>query len=147
MIRTRGALLLVTAVVAGAAITGCSSSDDASGAGSPTPTPSASMVGGMTECTKAAIQPTLESGLAKDVELMSWDGLSCADGWAVVGATIGDGEHGAPTPFIFEAEGQFWIPKQQQDVCGTVDNASNPPAYPADALIPEALFTEGCLAG
>jgi len=145
MIRTRGTLLLVTAVVAGAALSGCSSSSDASSASSATPT--ASKVGGMTECTKAAILPTLEAGLAKDVKVMSWDGLSCADGWAVVGATIGDGEHGAPTSFIFQAEGQFWIPKQQQDVCGTVDNSTNPPAYPVDALIPEALFTEGCLAG
>ncbi|CAB5042385.1 MAG: hypothetical protein F2923_07800 [Actinobacteria bacterium] len=147
MIRTRGALLLAAVVVAGAALTGCSSSDDSSTASSATPTPSASMVGGMTECTEAAIKPTLEAGLAKDVELMSWDALSCADGWAVVGATVGDGEHGAPSPFIFEAEGQFWIPKQQQDVCGTVNFDVNPAPYPADALIPEALFTEGCLVG
>ena len=101
----------------------------------------------MTECTEAAIKPTLEQGLAKDVTLMSWDGLSCADGWAVVGATIGDGEHGAPTSFIFEQEGQFWIPKKQADVCGTVNNSSATPAYPADASIPEALFEGGCLAG
>jgi len=143
MIRTRGALLLATALIAGAALAGCSSSDNASS--DVTPTASASMVGGMTECTQAAIKPTLESGLAKDVTLMSWDSLSCADGWAVVSATIGDGEHGAPTPFIFEQEGQFWIPKTQADVCGTVK--SMPTVYPDDALIPEALFEGGCLAG
>ena len=68
MIRTRGAMLLATALVAGAALAGCSSSDNASS--DVTPTASASMVGGMTECTQAAIKPTLESGLAKDVTLM-----------------------------------------------------------------------------
>lgn len=145
VIRTRGAMLLATALVAGAALAGCSSSDSTSG--DATPSASASMVGGMTECTEAAIKPTLEQGLAKDVTLMSWDALSCADGWAVVGATIGDGEHGAPTSFIFEQEGQFWIPKEQADVCGTVDYSKTPTAYPADATIPEALFEGGCLAG
>jgi hypothetical protein len=145
VIRTRGAVLLATALVAGAALAGCSSSDSTSN--DVTPTASASMVGGMTECTEAAIKPTLEAGLAKDVTLMSWDGLSCADGWAVVSATIGDGEHGAPTSFIFEQEGQFWIPKTQADVCGTVDYNTTPSVYPADATIPEALFEGGCLAG
>lgn len=145
MIRTRGAMLLATALVAGAALAGCSSSNDTSG--SATPSASASMVGGMTECTEAAIKPVLMQGLAKDVQLMSWDGLSCADGWAVVGATIGDGEHGAPTSFIYEQEGQFWIPKTQQDVCGTINYDKTPTAYPADAVIPEALFEAGCLAG
>ncbi|MSY39124.1 MAG: hypothetical protein F2641_06730 [Actinobacteria bacterium] len=145
VIHARGVMLLATALIAGAALAGCSSSDDAST--DVTPTASASMVGGMTECTEAAIKPSLESGLAKDVTLMSWDGLSCADGWAVVSATIGDGEHGAPTSFIYEAEGQFWIPKKQADVCGTVDYNTTPTVYPADASIPEALFEGGCLAG
>ena len=145
VIRTRGVMLLATALVAGAALAGCSGSDNASA--DATPTASASMVGGMTECTEAAIKPTLEEGLAADVTLMSWDGLSCADGWAVVSATIGDGEHGAPTSFIYEAEGQFWVPKKQVDVCGTVDYNTTPTVYPADATIPEELFEGGCLAG
>jgi len=54
-----------------------------------------------------------------------------------------DGPQGAPTSFIFEAEGQFWIPKAVADVCGTASGTE----VPADALIPAALYPSGCLAG
>ena len=51
---------------------------------------------------------------------------------------------GAPTSFIFEQEGQFWIPKDKSAVCGTNPTTTTPPA---DAVIPAALFLAGCAAG
>ncbi|MBU6147937.1 MAG: hypothetical protein KGP10_07175 [Actinomycetales bacterium] len=110
------------------------------------------MVGGMTECT----EPVLSEAAIGYAESLSpdntytLDGLTCADGWAVTTGTLGpkdppaDGPQGAPTSLIFEAEGQFWIPKEQAAVCGTY-NPDDPTAYPADAIVPEALYEIGCL--
>lgn len=151
MNRPRTGLIAAGLLAVGMALVGCSStsSEPVAPTSTPTPTPTASptVIGGMTECTQAKLEPAVTAELAKDVQLMSFDDLSCADGWAVVAATIGDGEHGAPTSFIFEQEGQFWIPKEQSKVCGTIDFSSTPVTRPADALVPEALFEAGCLAG
>jgi hypothetical protein len=76
---------------------------------------------------------------------MDFSDLMCADGWATVNGLIGDGKQGAPTDFIFEQEGQFWIPKQAADVCGTINYTTDPVAYPSDAQVPEVLFTQACL--
>lgn len=124
-------------------LAGCSSSDDSSSEGE--------MVGGMTECTDEIINTEAE----KYIEEMSdgenaWspDSVQCADGWAVASGLNGpvdapeDGPQGAPMNIIFQAEGQFWVPKDAADVCGTPDGD----AYPSDAEIPEALYS-ACLSG
>lgn len=134
-----GAGLIVSLGLAGCASSDSSADVDAS------PSPSSSMIGGMTECTQAAIEPTLTAELKGDTQLMAINDLMCADGWATVGALIGDGKQGAPTSYIFEQEGQFWIPKQAADVCGTIDYKTEPVAYPSDAQVPEVLFTAACL--
>jgi hypothetical protein len=136
----RIALLTATVVVAVAGLAGCSSSSE----------PEA--VGGMTECTKEALAtPAQDAATALGADnAYTIDTLECADGWAVTSGILGpkdapaDGPQGAPTSFIFQAEGQFWIPKTQEQVCGTY-NADTPDAVPADAEIPEALYTAGCL--
>jgi hypothetical protein len=124
-------------------LAGCSSSDDSSSEGE--------MVGGMTECTDEIVNQAAE----EYVNEMSggenaWypDSVQCADGWAVASGINGeanapeDGPLGAPTNIIFQAEGQFWVPKDAADVCGTIDGDT----YPSDAEIPEALFP-ACLSG
>lgn len=136
----RKALALSAALaVAGLGLAACSSSSDSA-------EPSASMVGGMTECTEAAVQPAVDLAaqeLGADNQMPIED-LQCADGWAVASGTLGpkdapsDGPQGAPTSFIFEQEGQFWIPKDKAAVCGTSE---------ADAQVPAALYTAGCAAG
>jgi len=118
-------------------LSACSSSNDGE------------MVGGMTECTTPILTAELDKLIAdrgEGVEVMSVDSVDCADGWAVVSAVIGDGQMGAPTSFIYQAQGQFWVPYDQDKVCGTYDPA-NPDAFPSDAEIPEALYAAGCLAG
>ena len=136
----RTVLLSSCVIVTLGVLAGCSSSSE----------PEA--VGGMTECTKEALAtPAQDSATALGAEnVYSIDTLECADGWAVTSGILGpanapaDGPQGAPTNFIFEAEGQFWIPKAMNQVCGTF-NPDEPDAYPADAVIPEALYTAGCL--
>ena len=142
------AAVAATAVLAISGLSACSSSSSSS---EPSPAGSASMVGGMTECTEAVVYAAAdEAAKAMSADnVFTPDGLQCADGWAVASGILGTGStemdapQGAPTSMIFEAEGQFWIPKSAEDVCGTIDGSN----YPADAQIPEALFTSGCLAG
>ena len=107
------------------------------------------MVGGMTECTKAALaQPA--TAAAQDLgpnNLYTVDTLDCADGWAVTSGVLSSTDNpdmGAPTSFIFEQQGQFWVPKDKADVCGT-----NPvtTTAPSDAQIPADLYVAGCAAG
>ena len=107
------------------------------------------MVGGMTECTKDALaQPAAQSALALGANnLYTVDELTCADGWAVTSGLLASQDNpqmGAPTSFIFEQEGQFWIPKDKSAVCGTNPTTTTPPS---DAVIPAALFLAGCAAG
>lgn len=107
------------------------------------------MVGGMTECTKEALaEPATAAAQALGSNnLYAIDELNCADGWAVTSGVLSSTDNpdmGAPTSFIFEQQGQFWIPKEKAEVCGT-----NPvtTTAPSDAEIPAGLFMVGCAAG
>jgi len=51
---------------------------------------------------------------------------------------------GAPTSFVFQQEGQFWVVQDKAKVCGTNQVTTTPPA---DAEIPAALLLSGCAAG
>ena len=75
------------------------------------------------------------------------DGLHRDDGWAVTGGVLANKANpdmGAPTSFVFEQEGQFWVVKDKAKVCGTNPTTTT---APADALIPATLFLPGCAAG
>lgn len=107
------------------------------------------MVGGMTECTKSALaEPAAQAAQALGASnVYTVDQLSCANGWAVTSGLLASKENpqmGAPTSFIFEQEGQFWVPKDKSQVCGTNPTTT---VAPSDALIPAALFVAGCAAG
>lgn len=105
-----------------------------------------------TECTEeilgAAALSYAESLGAENTHTL--DGLQCADGWAVTTGILGpkdapaNGPMGAPISIVFETEGQFWVPKQPADVCGT-SYPSTDDTRPDDALISEALFETACL--
>lgn len=120
--------------------------------GSPIAASSASttpMVGGMTECTEDALAP-FATGAAQAMgpdNIYTVSDLHCADGWAVTGGVLANKANpdmGAPTSFVFEQEGQFWVVKDKAKVCGTNPTTTT---APADALIPAALFLPGCAAG
>lgn len=114
-------------------LAGCSS--DSSESSSDT------MVGGMTECTDAAMQEAV--GAVYSAGGFEITGYKCEDGWAYVTTDPAGGEMSAPQMFIFQAEGQFWIPKDAVAVCGTFADGS----YPADAAVPASLYDPACLAG
>lgn len=107
------------------------------------------VIGGMTTCTKAAL---VEPGAAAARALgpnnvYTVDDLHCADGWAVTSGLLAsrvDPTMGAPTSFVFQQEGQFWVVQDKAKVCGTNPTTTT---APADAAIPAALFLPGCAAG
>jgi hypothetical protein len=141
------------ACLAAVGLTACATSSTEPAAPSTTPAASSSpttpVVGGMTECTKGALaQPATNAAQAMGPDnVYTISDLQCADGWAVTGGLLANRANpdmGAPTSFVFEQEGQFWIPKDKAKVCGTNPTTTT---APADALIPAALFMPGCAAG
>jgi len=139
--------------LAAAGLTACATSSTEPAAPSSTVaasiSPTTPMVGGMTECTKDALaQPATNAAQSMGPDnVYAISDLQCADGWAVTGgllASKANPDMGAPTSFVFEQEGQFWIPKDKAKVCGTNPTTTT---APADALIPAALFLPGCAAG
>ncbi|MGB0971829.1 MAG: hypothetical protein ACPGVG_12830 [Mycobacterium sp.] len=106
-------------------------------------------VGGMTNCTKAELAEAA-TGAAQALgpeNVYTINDLLCADGWAVTAGILAnsrDPRMGAPTSFVFEQEGQFWVLQDKAKVCGTMPTSTTPPS---DATIPGALFISGCAAG
>lgn len=102
------------------------------------------LVGGMATCSQNALANTIEAGLSKGTVLVSVDSFACKDGWAYAFATTGDGKgHDITQTFVFEAEGQFWIPKDRSKVCGTI-NVNAPATRPADAQVPASIWPQAC---
>lgn len=121
------------ALVAAAILTACSG-------GSPQPdtSTSASAVGGMAVCD----QPTIEGVVKEDVNatypgatFVSLDEFRCTDGWAVATATVDTSGSTVPAEFFLRAEGQFWVPTNIEDICGT-------PLAESD--VPEPIYVAAC---
>ena len=135
------------ALLAAAGLAACAGTDPEPAAGGSDTM--VTKVGGMTECTVAALaQPATAAAQALGPDnVYAVDELSCADGWAVTAGVLADKDNpdmGAPTSFVFEQQGQFWVLQDKAEVCGTDPITTT---APADALIPAALFLPGCAAG
>ena len=107
------------------------------------------MAGGMTNCTKEALTaPATQAAQALSPDnVYTVDDLTCSDGWAVTSGLLAgkdNPEMGAPTSFVFEQQGQFWVLKDKAEVCGTDPTSTT---APIDAEIPTSLFLPGCAAG
>jgi hypothetical protein len=85
-------------------------------------------VGGTVECDKESLTAAAKNSVDNFVSLEDWN---CDQGWAVAFVVTEDYEE----TVVFEAEGQFWILKDRNDVCGT---------GPDDATIPSSLYDPGC---
>lgn len=84
-------------------------------------------VGGTVKCDKASISKALE-GIDG---LVGIEDFACADGWAYA---LVDTD-GYTETVVLEAEGQFWILKDRNDVCGT---------GPDDAEVPSSIWEPAC---
>lgn len=133
-------LLASLATLASAAmLLGCSSDDD-SGSNSNASNNDSAMVTGSAKCDQASMQKAVESwakanGGGKATLPEKPVSYSCADGWAVAFPNVGSGEAEVTVTAVFEAEGQFWIPKDRSQVCGKTA---------AKSEVPASLFKDAC---
>lgn len=137
-------LLLLPGVVISALILlaapGCSDSgEESSGNGSRGA--DSGIVTGSAECDRDSIQEAVRSwadafGAGEETELPEGpDSFRCADGWAVAFPETGPKGTAVTVTAVFEAEGQFWVPKDRSEVCGDKSDSSE---------VPDSLYREAC---
>jgi hypothetical protein len=92
-------------------------------------------VGGASTCDNASISKAVEDTSTSDAPavLATPDSFKCADGWAYAFANVGTGNEQFTVTLVFEAEGQFWIPKDRQKVC----------ISPGDQ-VPASIYKDAC---
>ncbi len=158
-------------LLAGAVLTGCSSSNDAADAGrdfgGAAPSVAASeeeaaegedeSTDGTTDaasgiafasCDEETLTAAVEDWLAEedsDEQLFSFDGYACSGDFAATFPTIGTTEDDATTrTMVFELDADdTWAQVDREDVCGTSD-PDDPTAYPDDADVPVEIWEEAC---
>jgi hypothetical protein len=103
-------------------------------------------VGGMTDCELGTVQAAVDQaaealGPGNTFDIFMF---SCEDGWLFVeGDLTAEGDTtSAPTALLFEAEGQFWVPKDLADVCVSED-PDDPASRPGDAFLPVQILNTG----
>lgn len=114
--RTKRASMTLPALLAAGALTlaACGGSSD----GGSTTTPTEAGGGGVAECTTAALEKaTEETAAAAGITLENTQDYDCADGWAIVFGITKENNIEQTTAFVFEAEGQFWVPVSTADIC------------------------------
>jgi hypothetical protein len=131
--------LLISVLSLGVAA-GCGSDDD--------PSTDNGMVGGMATCDAESLLAAVSAGAPPNITytVTADDPFECADGWAVLfpdEINADDPEMSFTFTAVLEAEGQFWIPKDRMDVCGTYDE-NDPFKRPDDAQVPAAIWDKAC---
>jgi hypothetical protein len=128
--------LAAAVLMSAALLAGCGSSSDSAVSGdTAASTSTTEMVGGMTTCDASAIGTAVEntSTSGAPAVLAEPDSFGCADGWAYAFANVGEGENQFTSTLVFQAEGQFWVPKDRATVCTAPGNE-----------VPEAIYKDAC---
>lgn len=135
--------LAVALLAAGALVAGCgSSSDTASDTTAKADTATAvdtstgQKVGGTATCDAASIEKAAQDSPGfenQKITLEDSSSFKCADGWAYAFINAGTGDEAITATVVFEAEGQFWIPKDRAKVCKA----------PGDQ-VPAAIYQPAC---
>ncbi|MBM3635118.1 MAG: hypothetical protein FJW99_07515 [Actinobacteria bacterium] len=143
MITSRIGGLTVALLAAGALVAGCgSSSDTASDTTAKADTATAvdtstgQKVGGTATCDAASIEKAAQDSPGfenQKITLEDSSSFKCADGWAYAFINAGTGDEAITATVVFEAEGQFWIPKDRATVC----------TAPGDQ-VPAAIYQPAC---
>jgi len=139
-LRLRSVFVLALASAASVVLlVGCGSDDD-SGSTSNAANDGGAIVTGSAKCDEASIQDALMSwsranGGGKATLPDVSGSYQCADGWAVAFPNVGSGEAEVTVTAVFEAEGQFWIPKVRAKVCGK---------SAAQSEVPASLYKAAC---
>ena len=137
--------LAVALLAAGALVAGCGSSSDTASdttakadtaTTATTGTDTGQKVGGMATCDAASIEKAAQNTPGYEnqkVTLEDSSSFKCADGWAYAFINAGTGDQAVTGTVVFEAEGQFWIPKDRAKVCKA----------PGDQ-VPAAIYQPAC---
>lgn len=143
MITTRIGGLAVALLAAGALVAGCGSSSDTASdttakadTTATTDTSTGQKVGGTATCDAASIEKAAQDSPGYEnqkVVLEDSTSFECADGWAYAFINAGTGDEAVTGTVVFEAEGQFWIPKDRATVCKA----------PGDQ-VPAAIYQPAC---
>ena len=129
----------LTTLASAAILFGCSSDDDSASTSNATNGGEA-IVTGSAKCDQASMAEAVASwskanGGGKASLPADPVSYRCADGWAVAFPNVGSGEAEVTITAVFEAEGQFWIPKNREQVCGK---------NPAQSEVPSSLYKDAC---
>lgn len=125
--------LLASAVAVGILLTGCSTQDTTS-----TPTGA-----GGADCDPGALSSALGTVLQESLMTVdSINGFECADGWAVVQASVsGEQIPSIDEQYLFQARDSTWLLRSPEGSCGSVEVAG---VRPGDAAVPESLWESAC---
>lgn len=93
--------------------------------------------GGSAACDQATFATWVEEyGKSQGTTATLADGaFECADGWAVLNPSVGDGEEAFDETVVVQAEGPAWALMDRAKVCG---------ADAASSEVPESLFQAAC---
>ena len=92
-------------------------------------------------CDQAGIQDTI-THIVNEAALQfgEFEELACSGDWAFARATI-EGDGGGSQSFVFQRQGEDWVLKAPEIVCGTI---TDPSLRPADAEIPAEIWPAAC---
>ena len=90
-------------------------------------------VGGTATCDAASLVEAAQGADPNVTGLDDPNAFKCADGWAYASVDTGSGSEQYAVVVVFEAEGQFWIPKDRAEVC----------TAPGDQ-VPASLYEMAC---
>ncbi len=91
-------------------------------------------VGGVAKCNADQIGKAV-AGVGENenkTAVIANGSFRCADGWAVAQTLVGTEPNQTDETMVFEAEGQFWIPKNRATVC------------PNPSQVPKSLYDQAC---
>ena len=131
-------LVLLLAILAAFAVAGCGGSSSSGDTGATSAEGATSAIGGgSAACDQATFDAWVTAwGESEGSSAKLADGaFTCADGWAVLTPTVGDGGDGYDTVVVVQAEGPVWALMDRGKVCGT--SAS-------DAQVPASLYDAAC---
>jgi hypothetical protein len=74
-------------------------------------------VGGTATCDAASLVEAAQGADPNVTGLDDPNAFKCADGWAYASVDTGSGSDQYAVVVVFEAEGQFWVPKDRAEVC------------------------------
>lgn len=93
-------------------------------------------------CDQVGIQDTI-THIVNEAALQfgAFEELACSGDWTFARASI-DGDGGGSQSFVFQRQGEEWILKAPEIVCGTI--GTDPSVRPADAEIPADIWPAAC---